>query len=82
MLLHKIAQEHGFVPQIACYVPNEFSFKANLAVGNGIVFADSITDLENKHIKKFTFTNLRNDTILVWKKEKESEELLKFIDLF
>ncbi len=65
-LLNRLAKNAGFVPQIACYVPNEISFKVNLEMGNGIVLADSFCELDDKEIKKYELKE-QNDIIAMWK---------------
>lgn len=71
-LLKALGQEAGFVPQIACYVPNELSFKVNLAMGNGVVLADSFVDLADEDVKRFELEQ-RCDIIMIWKPDNYRE---------
>lgn len=80
-LLHRLAQEAGFTPMISCYVPNEISFRANLELGNGIVLADSFSNLESSDIKRFDL-NQKNGIIAVWKSENFRESMRIFLSLF
>lgn len=80
-LLQKLSQEAGFLPKIACYVPNELSFRANLELGNGIVLADSFTALESPNVRRFDL-KLRNDIIAVWKPKNKNKCICKFLSLF
>ncbi|MEI3340673.1 MAG: hypothetical protein V8R80_12705 [Eubacterium sp.] len=68
-LLKRLAKQAGFIPQVACYVPNEISFKVNLELENGIVLADSVCQLDGPNIKRFELEE-RNDIIAVWKPER------------
>lgn len=77
-LLNRLAKEAGFVPQVACYVPNEISFKVNLELGNGVVLADSVCQLDGPDIKRFELAE-RNDIIGVWKPENYRESIRVFI---
>lgn len=81
-LLHLISKEAGFTPKIACYVPNEISFQANLLLGNGIVLADTCTRLEEAEIRKFPLEKYRNDLILVWRPQSQNGGAEKFLELF
>lgn len=72
-LLNQLCNEAGFAPRISCYVPNEMSFKINLMLGKGIVLADSETDLENEHIRRFILSEYRNDVIFVMKAEDHNK---------
>lgn len=81
-LLNRLAKEAGFVPQISCYVDSELSFRANLMFGNGIVLADSCAGLEGTQVRKVELTGLRNDMILVWKKQNPNEGLNILVEKF
>ena len=80
-LLYHLAEQAGFVPMISCYVPNEMSFQANLELGNGIVLADSFSNLETRDIKKFEL-DIRNDIIAVWKPKNMRECIQTCVSLF
>lgn len=80
-LLNELAKEAGFVPQVACYVPNEISFKVNLELGNGVVLADSVCQLDGPDIKRFELDR-RNDIIAVWKPEQYRESIRVFLSFF
>lgn len=80
-LLTALSNEAGFTPLISCYVQHEKSFTLNLELENGIVLADSYTDLESSTIKKFPL-NIRNDIIAVWKKDHFRDSIKVFLNLF
>lgn len=80
-LLTRLAKQAGFVPQVACYVPNEISFKVNLELGNGIVLADSVCQLDGPDIKRFELEE-RNDIIAVWKPVNYRESIRVFLSFF
>ncbi len=80
-LLTRLAKQAGFVPQVACYVPNEISFKVNLELGNGIVLADSVCQLDGPNIKRFELEE-RNDIIAVWKPVNYRESIRVFLSFF
>lgn len=80
-LLQRLAKEAGFVPEVACYVPNEISFKVNLELGNGVVLADSICQLDGPDIKGFELEE-RNDIIAVWNPENYRECIRVFLSFF
>lgn len=80
-LLKRLAKQAGFTPQVACYVPNEISFKVNLELGNGVVLADSICQLDGPDIKRFELEE-RNDIIAVWKLDNYRESMRVFLSFF
>lgn len=80
-LLNRFAKKAGFVPQIACYVPTEISFKVNLELGNGVVLADNICMLDGPEIKRFELEE-RNDIIAVWKPDNYRESMRVFLSFF
>lgn len=80
-LLTRLAKQAGFVPQVACYVPNEISFKVNLELGNGVVLADSVCQLDGPDIKRFELEE-RNDIIAVWKPDNYRESIRVFLSFF
>lgn len=80
-LLRRLGKEAGFKPQISCYVASETSFKINLEMGNGIVLADSYSNLESKDIKRFNLP-LRNDVMAVWDPDNYRDGMRVFLSLF
>lgn len=80
-LLQKLSFQAGFHPKISCYVKNESSFLINLELNNGIVLADSISNLANKQIRQFNLPE-RNDLIAMWKPESMRPCIRTFLDLF
>ena len=80
-LLKRLAKQAGFIPQVACYVPNEISFKVNLELENGIVLADSVCQLDGPKIKRFELEE-RNYIIAVWKPERFRESIRVFLSFF
>lgn len=80
-LLKQLAKKAGFIPQVACYVPNEISFKVNLELGNGIVLADSVCQLDGPNIKRFELDE-PNGIIAVWKRENFRESMRVFLSFF
>lgn len=80
-LLQRLSAEAGFTPQISCYIPNEMSFKVNLEMGNGVVLADSASNLAGEDIRQFNL-EMRNDVVAVWKPEKYRESIGYFLSLF
>ncbi len=82
-LLNRLAGEAGFIPKIACYIPNEESFETNLMLNNGIALIDSFVKVNEDIAKMFPLKDLRNDGILVWKDNNASPALrdfLKYLD--
>ena len=73
-LLDRLATGAGFTPRIACYVPDEASFRINLRMNNGIVLADDHMGLEDKSIKKFVLEE-ENNLVMVWRPQHEKKEL-------
>ena len=80
-LLQQLGKEAGFVPQISCYIPNEESFKINLELGNGVVLADSYSNLADEDIKRFDL-DLRNDIVAVWHPDNCRQGMQVFLSLF
>ena len=78
-LLNHLAGEAGFIPKIACYIPNEESFEVNLMLNNGIALIDSMVRIDEEVAKMFPLKGLRNDHILVWKESNASPALKKFL---
>lgn len=78
-LLNRLGQEAGFTPRIACYVPDEASFRVNLRMNNGIVFADSHMGLEDHSIRKYVLP-LENNLVMVWRRQPEKKELQQIVD--
>ncbi len=74
-LLNRLADEAGFVPRIACYVPDEASFGINLRMNNGIVLADSHIALEENGCRKYILENEDNNLYLVWRPGQNKSEL-------
>lgn len=82
-LLNHLAGDAGFIPKIACYIPNEESFEVNLMLNNGIALIDSMVMVSEEIAKMFPLKDLRNDLILVWKEDNASpalREFLKYLD--
>lgn len=77
-LLMNLGQEAGFRPQISCYIKNESSFSINLQLNNGIVLADTESNLANEQIKCYPLEK-QNDLLVVWKEENERESLNYFL---
>ena len=75
VLLNRLAEEAGFVPRIACYVPDEASFGINLRMNNGIVLADSHIGLEEMQCRKYVLENEENNLYLVWRSGQNKSEL-------
>lgn len=80
-LLRTLGREAGFKPQISCYVPSEMSFKINLELGNGVVLADSYSNLETPDIKRFNLP-IRNDIIAIWNPDNYRDGMRVFLSLF
>lgn len=80
-LLNMISSKCGFTPRIACYVHNPKSFKSNLELGKGVVFADDMCDLACDEIKKISLHDYENGIIAVWN-NNSNKYLHKFINLF
>lgn len=78
-LLNHLAGEAGFIPKIACYIPNEESFEVNLMLNNGVALIDSMVKIDEEVAKMFPLKGLRNDHILVWKEGNASPALKKFL---
>ena len=82
-LLNRLAGEAGFIPKIACYIPNEESFEVNLMLNNGVALIDSMVSINPDIAKCFPLKDFRNDGILVWKESSDSptlQKLLKYLD--
>ena len=82
-LLNRLAGEAGFIPKIACYIPNEESFEVNLMLNNGVALIDSMVSINPDIARCFPLKDFRNDGILVWKESSDSptlQKLLKFLD--
>ena len=79
-LLNHLAGEAGFIPKIACYIPNEESFEVNLMLNNGVALIDSMMKIDEDVAKRFPLKGLRNDHILVWKESNASPALQKFLN--
>ena len=78
-----LIKKTNFIPRIACYASNDQSLKANLAMGKGIILADSMTKLEDSNIKKFILTDNNSDcnyVIVVWDSSRESQALKIFLE--
>jgi DNA-binding transcriptional LysR family regulator len=80
-LLQNLSKAAGFTPMISCYIPNEISFQVNLELGNGIVLADSFSNLESENIKRFDLKE-RNDIIAVWNPDNLRECMEVFLSFF
>ena len=80
-LLNLMSAKEGFTPRIACYIPNELSFKINLLLNNGIAMIDDAIDLEDTEIKMFSLPEYRNDLLLVWKKSNPNNSLKELVSL-
>lgn len=80
-LLHRLGRAAGFVPQIACYVPNEASFKVNLELGNGVVLADSYSNLADEDIRLFPL-DIPNDVVAIWNPDNCRQGMQVFLSLF
>ncbi len=78
-LLNALAADAGFIPKIACYIPNEQSFEVNLMLNNGIAMIDSHVNVNEEIAKQFNLEGLRNDHILVWKETNPSPALKKLL---
>ena len=78
-LLNRLAGEAGFIPKIACYIPNEESFEVNLMLNNGVALIDSMVMISEAIAKMFPLKGLRNDSILVWKEGNASPALMQFL---
>ena len=78
-LLNRLAGEAGFIPKIACYIPNEESFEVNLMLNNGVALIDSMVKIDEDVAKMFPLKDLPNDHILVWKESNASPALKQFL---
>ncbi len=78
-LLNHLAGEAGFIPKIACYIPNEESFEVNLMLNNGIALIDSMVKVDEDVAKMFPLKDLPNDHIMVWKESNASPALKQFL---
>lgn len=79
-LLNRLAGDAGFIPKIACYIPNEESFEVNLLLNNGVALIDSMVEVNENIAKMFPLKNMRNDHILVWKEGNASPALKLFLN--
>lgn len=80
-LLTSLANEAGFIPEVACYVKDELSFQINLEMGRGIVLADSGTPLEGVTVEKFILEGTHCDLFLVWQGDNSNSSLKKLLNV-
>lgn len=79
-LINSLSKEAGFKPKIACYIPDESSFEANLRLNNGIALIDSQVVLSENVARRYDLENMRNDLLLAWKETNASLSLQNLLD--
>lgn len=78
-LLISLCAQEGFVPNISTYVSNAHSFLMNLLSANGIVLADTFTNIRHRDIRMIPLPDYPAGVVIAWPKETPNPSVRKFL---
>lgn len=78
-LLLDLCAQYDFTPTIATYVSNAHSYMLNVLKGEGIVLADTLTNISHKDIIEIPLEGLEANTVVAWPSDTTNANVERFL---